>query len=1664
MIDYANITHPLLSDPGTCQSERSLAQLNPASVRIEQQSLEDILQFVTKYGRFVNFYEAEKIGDSRFQENYTFKIGNWQDFFRKSIPFQLAAISKTDIAELESNLARLLELVTDNTNGANFQLLVNFIFNELIAVFEDSLNNVAAAESPFSIVIQRTMSAALRAPLGNFITDTLILSKHTLADFKGIDFSGRMVLKNWDIPSLDGYLVAANEADLAMHPTTSLKNAFSRNANIFIKELRGLAQKSSHFLPTALYPNKEAEQGKIVPHIGLLIAFLELQKKFTAELNDLTRRHLLFFYNDVLQIKEKPLRADETYVVFQLQKQVTESYLLRKGTQVKDGKDANKADILFGLEKDVVLDRAEITEMRTLFLNRVEGFAISEKDTPSDCPDGKLKKFVEGLYIAPKANSQDGVEEDFKVVPKNWATLGAKESKFLQENNSLKEHPEARVGFVLSSSVLLLNEGKRKIEITLNCRDENQGGGSGKTASQLFNTDKGKTISNIEELIKLKKEDNVTDELFFRFISLFWTFDSLILNTEEILVEATETEEEKHFFTEEEKTKIKNYFKSLEEGEEEEDDGQPEEEEEDIAEFDYVIINLMALKEQGAIPLDKAQTLLERFKFKNQVSTEFLETLKGDFKDLVLEYLYIRPFNIYLSGKEEWLKVINKDIIITLNPIGVAGNNDESANLLLKIELTLQDDFPAVTFSDPEKLGVEVTSNQPSVRIEIDPKYKEFCDSKLYMPCCSLSHCQEEETLELSPYEFLRDLTIIDSCIDVEVCGVKNLIVQNDESVQAVNSLIYPFDTRPRFEKNLAAPYTAQGSNFYIGSQEVFCKNWKNVLVNINWKDKPFSFCDHYIGYEDATKGIGQITGDDFKVRIAILEDGKWKDFYSSFNNKQRNNFLFNEDEKTNRIRNFPYELPNKSRFSHQRIFDFQREQQPDFLNTEYRKKELIPNQTSFTQATRDGFLRFTLSNLDFQHKQYPFILARQMMAFGKLEADGKSVYVPGAVYYSGDLKNNTPTNTIFNNVKNKIRSIGQIFNQVIVFCKFIEVLDPKLSKVTSAILNNPNNLNQLRNNLQALVNGFDDPNDPNDLASQIVGRVNAIFGGISSALPLTNLLIACVNKSKGFPVNLNSNTDDPPLDNLNKQNIYFGNSYLGDAGINQIMTKLKEFLAEIKSKNDVEEDLGVVIPNEPWTPIIKEISIDYTAKAEQTDIELTHLYPFENTYKKEDLNDDTKRPSLFPIFEDEGTLFIGLDKLTKGNTLNLLFQLAEATANSEMEKAIINWAYLSGNKWKTLGTGTKILNDDTNGLTKSGIIEISIPKDINKEGNTIMPPDSYWIKAAAKENSRAVCETIAIYTQAAKAKATFTERNDPKRLALPLPAEQINRLAKADTSIKKVLQPMASINGRPPEGDAPTALFRRISERLRHKGRAINGFDYERIILENFPQVFKTKTINHAFGLPGSNYVKDLEVVAPGFVLIGVIPDIQQLDTGNSPVPRLPISQLEQIKALLKQKTSPFIRLKIMNPRYEKVNVEVTVKFQEGNGGDFYKGLLEKDIKNFLAPWTLGKMDRLNFGEKLSKSDLIYFIERLYYVDFICDLKWVHEFDLGTNCEVNPLGEIEFITPMTARSILTTGKINAIELERSCEEYDNNHKCEEGKELPPEEELEEETPPIIIQ
>ncbi|HEV3325410.1 MAG TPA: hypothetical protein VG052_07375 [Puia sp.] len=440
-------------------------------------------------------------------------------------------------------------------------------------------------------------------------------------------------------------------------------------------------------------------------------------------------------------------------------------------------------------------------------------------------------------------------------------------------------------------------------------------------------------------------------------------------------------------------------------------------------------------------------------------------------------------------------------------------------------------------------------------------------------------------------------------------------------------------------------------------------------------------------------------------------------------------------------------------------------------------------------------------------------------------------------------------------------------------------------------------------------------------------------------------------------------------------------------------------------------------MPNEPWTPtILPGMSIDYTATAMPEDITLVQLYPFDGTSRVVNIGG---RPGLMANFCNEGNLYIGLSGLLPGQSLSLLFQLAEATADSETPASGLSWQYLVNNEWKDLRDGFEIVRDTTNGLTRTGLVRIAFPDDISN-ANTILPAGNFWISALMPANTAATSRSIGIVTQAGLATyAPVAGVNDPLRSATPLAANSIAKLTQPDANVLKVVQPYASFGGSAPE-DSGNAYPIRVSEQLRHKGRAIQKWDFERLVLQQFPLLSRAKCINHSYYLDSNSFKYDFPMT-PANILVAVLPDTNQLSVADMQRPTVPTSMLSDIQDFLAAVQSPFVKVTAANPRYEPVTICVQVVLEDNENAKVCEALLQQEIRTFLSPWMGGDMDQFQFAQRLYLSDIASLIAQQDYVAYLKFLNMSHAE------EEMPSQPPDHIDPRTPRSILIAGDINIL-------------------------------------
>jgi hypothetical protein len=397
-----------------------------------------------------------------------------------------------------------------------------------------------------------------------------------------------------------------------------------------------------------------------------------------------------------------------------------------------------------------------------------------------------------------------------------------------------------------------------------------------------------------------------------------------------------------------------------------------------------------------------------------------------------------------------------------------------------------------------------------------------------------------------------------------------------------------------------------------------------------------------------------------------------------------------------------------------------------------------------------------------------------------------------------------------------------------------------------------------------------------------------------------------------------------------------------------------------------------------PYTPTIKTLRVAYAtsveidATAAPADHQILHIHPFGACPI------DAALPSFLPRYDAAGELYIGVRDLQPPQHLAVLLQAAEGTSDPDLEPAAVTWSYLDGDRFQDL-SGSGIVDDATRGLRNAGIVELALPAAAT---GSRLPPELHWLRLTLPRNPTSVCDLVAIQAQAVAVR--FDDRgNAAAHYDQPLPVGAIERLVDPDARIAQVDQPYTSFGGRPAE--PPELLDTRVSERLRHKMRALTAWDHERLVLHRFRQIYKARCLSSAGGV---------DVI--------VIPDIRELHPSDTFAPRAPANLLADIQTYLVERAPAAARIRVRNARYVAVQVRIGVRFRAGIDAGFAQRRLNDDLIRFLSPWAFDDGAELTIGGRIYANSIVDFIDRRDDVDFVAEIKLFRSLD-GTDFDLVP-------------------------------------------------------------
>lgn len=417
--------------------------------------------------------------------------------------------------------------------------------------------------------------------------------------------------------------------------------------------------------------------------------------------------------------------------------------------------------------------------------------------------------------------------------------------------------------------------------------------------------------------------------------------------------------------------------------------------------------------------------------------------------------------------------------------------------------------------------------------------------------------------------------------------------------------------------------------------------------------------------------------------------------------------------------------------------------------------------------------------------------------------------------------------------------------------------------------------------------------------------------------------------------------------------------------------------------KSDDQEDL--VTPEKPYTPEFQSVQIDYRASDNMNleNHEVFVLHPFGN-HKIED-----KKENIFPIIIDNHKLtkgqidgnsevkriyYFGVSNIDRELELNLYLEIDDTSSsynvNKQRSQNTHTWSFLSGKKWTDFDN-INIVRDTTTNLNKSGLVAFKI-HDNALQTHTLLDPGLLWLRLSIDAETDTYPEIVNAITNCVT--ATFENHdNELSHLDKGLQPDTIKKFVNNLQGIKAVTQPYVSYGGKNRETE--NNYYTRVSERIRHKNRAWTTWDYERLILENFPQIVYARCTST------SSENNDYQ---PGSVKITLSPDCKLVNQKDKYKPEVPKRVLNDIRSFLDRACSPFINIDLCNFKYKEMKVFCEVRLRnEFSDSSFYRDKINTSLIEFIAPWISNKENILAYKTK-NVGDIYFFLENLEYVDYI--------------------------------------------------------------------------------
>jgi len=426
--------------PSIVPSNKNLHQglstkaLDPTYFLPDERSFSDFLKFINLLSKQIRFHNLENIPE-----------GDWYDFFISDEIFLLAEMENYPLEEIEKKRVSILISFENQNSNVGKLNLIQELYNINIQLLK-TLNDWYALSSRFnknrdSTRLEIELNAAIEYTGAGYYQKLRAIANGTLqpdgkhffnlneSDFIGL-WKKEQINQNVD---LFASIKNSDPLNYGLKQLMLILKPIYKTMSLLIVRANGLLKNSLE--------NNASHQ----PHIGLMLTFLQLYKNVQGDINKIPERQLKFYFEDVLGQKKRSRIADKMLCYFNIN-QTDELIVIPEGTKILAGQNEDGFDVKYKIERESILNRAELKDVKTLFVSR------------NPLVDQNTKfQMVSGIYSNPNINANGNNV--------SWSSLG-EEQRFLTEEERTMEN--AQIGFALSSPTFRLNAGEREVNVIFN--------------------------------------------------------------------------------------------------------------------------------------------------------------------------------------------------------------------------------------------------------------------------------------------------------------------------------------------------------------------------------------------------------------------------------------------------------------------------------------------------------------------------------------------------------------------------------------------------------------------------------------------------------------------------------------------------------------------------------------------------------------------------------------------------------------------------------------------------------------------------------------------------------------------------------------------------------------------------------------------------------------------------------------------------------------------------------------------------------------------------------------------------------------------------------------------------------------------------------------------